>query len=300
MATVHALSLLLILSVACGQGTGAGASAPPVPEPPAAEAAAEHRDLAIEAEALFEQRGERDKLEQAIAAWERAVELDPSDWHSRAWLARAYQFLGDAYYDGQAPAERMRVFQAGVEHARAGIEVQSARARELLSNGVDIENAVETLDRTAAPLVYWYAAALGSFADAAGRMEGLEQKDRILALIGWVHERATEFHFYGADRFLGAYHAVVPAMFGGDLDKSAQYFRTAIAGDPRYPGNYYLMARFYAPAAGDEAMWRDYLTRVAALAPCAEDGPLPCVVPGWEPEAVLDRRRAAKRMARGF
>ncbi|HUH03929.1 MAG TPA: TRAP transporter TatT component family protein [Kofleriaceae bacterium] len=291
--------LSLLVLAACGQGIGGGASVP-TPAPPTGEVEAQRQDLATEAEQLFRERGDRAKLEQAIARWEQAVTLDPSDWHSRAWLARAYQFLGDAYYDGAAVSERARVFQAGIAHARAGIEALSPRVRELLANGVDISDAIDALDHSAAPLVYWYAADLGSYADAAGRIEGLQQKDRILALIDWVHERAPDFHFYGADRFLGSYYAVVPAMFGGDLARSEQHFRSAIKGDPRYPGNYYLMARFWAPAAGDEALWHDYLGRVASLEPCAEGGPLPCVVPGWEPEAMLDRRRAGKRVSRGF
>ncbi len=282
------IAILVTLLSACGAPPPGVSVAPATPE-----AQAKARDLAGQASALFEQRRDPQALRQAIDLWEQALAQDPGDVTSAVMVARALQLLGEGFLQRAPADQRVALYERGYTSAQRALEATSPRFAELIGQGVAIETAADALEPTAAPLVYWYAMDLGSYARAKGSVEGLKQKDRLVALMTWVHDRDPRYHFYGADRFFGAYYAAVPEAFGGSLDKSRSHFQAAIDGAPQYTGTYLLMAAFYATRASDRPLFDRLLGQVEEAAPCADGGQVPCVIPGWEPETEIDQKRAA-------
>jgi len=267
------------------------------------EALAKAKDLAGQAQSLFQQRRDPQALRQAIDLWEQALAQDPSDVTSAVMVARALQLLGEGFLHRQPADQRVALYQRGTDATLRALEAISPRFAQLIGQGVAIETAVDALQSTAAPLVYWYAMDLGSYARAKGAVEGLKQKDRLVALMSWVHDRDPRYHFNGADRFFGAFYAAVPEAFGGSLQKSRAHFQAALDGAPQYTGTYLLMAAFYATRASDRPLFDRLLGQVESAGPCKANGQVPCVIPGWEPETEIDQKRAAvleQRAARLF
>ncbi len=257
------------------------------------EAQAKAKDLASQAAALFAERRDPQALRQAVDLWEQALAQDPGDVTSAVMVARSLQLLGEGFLQREPAEQRTPLYERGQQAALRALEATSPRFAELIGQGVAIETAVDALQPTAAPLVYWYAMDLGSYARAKGAVEGLKQKDRLVTLMTWVRDRDPRYHFYGADRFFGAYYAAVPEAFGGSLDKSRAHFQAAIDGAPEYTGTYLLMAAFYATKASDRPLFDRLLGQVESAQPCKASGQVPCVIPGWEPETEIDQQRAA-------
>lgn len=283
-------ALATTIAVACGanpKGLGQKINR----TPPAADQQTAAKAAADAGNAAWDARADEAKLREAIAKWEEAVKLNPTDHEIYAKLARGYYLLADGYlfFDESKRAEFLATYEKGLTIAAQGMAALSTDFEKRMHAGTKIEDAAMVLGAEAVPLMYWYATNLGKWAKAQNSMPTLlKHKDRIFKIMSRVYELNPEY-FHGApDRYFGAYYAVAPAFAGGDLAKSNDYFQKALQREPKYLATYVLIAENYAPKVQDRALYERHLKFVLEA---PED-----LLPDLMPEARVEKRKAEKLM----
>jgi tetratricopeptide (TPR) repeat protein len=238
-----ALTLSLALAVACG-GKNPGTYETLAKDTGATSSEGD----AAAAEALWEQRAEPAKLQEAIAAYEAIAEANPSDRETLARVARGWYFLADAYTEpGDLQLER---YQKAIEWGKRCMAINEGFATRI-EDGDKEKDAAESLTVDDVPCTYWTASALGKWAKASGIAKSIKHLPTVKAYVGRVEELQPDYFFHGPARYWGAFYSVVPSFAGRDLEKSAEYFEKTLAGSPGYLGSYVLRAENLAVAAQD-------------------------------------------------
>ncbi len=253
-----------------------------------------------EAQALWQNRLDKNELKKCIDLMERAVKMPASDLtpeqrteklaETYEMLARAYYVFGDSHVrlestdDGDKDEEMMKVFNMGVTAAEKAILLRDpAFAKAVTEKPNKWADAVAKADPKALPALYWYSTNLGKWALLEGIATILSRKDDIKATMEWALQNDPNF-FYGAPyRYFGVYHTKVP-IGGGDPPKSKVAFEKSLAIAPAYLATKVLMAESYAVLAGDRAMFDKLLQEVIAADPNA--------LPEVAPENKLEQMKA--------
>jgi tetratricopeptide (TPR) repeat protein len=279
-------ALALVVAAACGaspQGLAGRINRVPL----SGAQVEQHRQLVAEGDAAWEQRGDRAKLEEAIAKWDAATKIKDDDHDTYTKLATAAYQLADgwlAFTDDNALY--LFTHQRGVAYAERGMAAISTDFEKRRMAGTTAEDAVKVLGRNGVPLMYWYATNVGKWAKAKGFSTVLKNKERIFKIVSRVYELDRDY-FYGApDRYFGAFYAIAPAFAGGDLEKSYQHFQESLKREPKYLATYVLIAELYAPKVQDPAVFDEHLKFVM-------DAPLD-IMPGLEPETAIEKKKATR------
>ncbi len=231
-------------------------------------------------------RADEASLRGAISRWDSAVKAKPSDYETYAKLSRACYLLADGFlaFDPTKDNEFMVTHERGVAYAELGLTAISPRFAKLREQGVKIEDAIDVLDRSAIPLLYWWDVNLGKWARLKGMTTMLQHKDRIFKVMTKVYETDPDY-FYGApDRYFGGYFAVAPTFAGGDVAKSRVYFDNSLKKGYNYLATHNLVAEYLAPKLQDKALFEREIKFVL-------DTPAE-TIPELVPEQNIEKKKA--------
>lgn len=213
------------------------------------------------ADALWNERGDAEKLKQSIAAYEQLAAADPNDADALTHVVRGYYFLADGHLAD--PAEKLAAYDASVLWGKRCLAT-NAEFKSLLEKGDETEgSAARVLTVREADCLYWTSAALGKWAKAQGIAVLLANKDTVKLWMERVEQLVGPEYFYGAtSRYWGAYFAALPSFAGQDLNKSLEYFDKAIAVNPGHFGNHVLKAEYWAVKTQNRAAFESELNLV--------------------------------------
>ncbi len=296
-------SLVLVLASVFAFGCGAGSSGTEVKKierkEPVGAQVSEHQKLVTEGDALWAQRADRAKLEQAIAKWEAALKIKDSDWRTYAKLAQAVYLHTDGYIAFEKnDAAYLAGHKRGLDLAMRGLMAQSAQFEKLMNSGSKVEVAADVIERDGVPLLYWYATNLGKWAKKKGFKEIVTQKDVIRKVVQRVYDLDPNYYHGAADRYFGAFFSVAPAFAGGDIAKSLKHFDESKKKASYYLGTYLLQAELYTPKKRDPAMFTNLLQQVIAAKPCDASSRGPCIQKGLEAESAIEIKKAQDLLKR--
>ncbi len=242
--------------------------------------------LLEKADALWEQRGEQAKLEEAIRAYEDVISVDPENLEVLTKLSRAYYLLADGYLEGGDVEKQLETYNKGAQYGERAMALDP-EFKKRVESGVKVEDAISVLDSKYIGAIYWSASNLGKWAKKKGFLTLLKYKDKARKMVQRVLEM-DEKYFYGAPhRYFGAYYALAPSFAGGDLKKSEEHFKKSLEIEPNYIGTWVLKADTLDVKLQDKELYRKDLEK--ALSIPAES--LPEIIP---------EQNAEKRKARLF
>jgi tetratricopeptide (TPR) repeat protein len=217
-------------------------------------------------------------VDQAVAAYERAVREQPDRLEGYWKLARALHYKGE--YATQSREGKQVVFDRGREMAEAGLDRLARRVggREKLEAMTPAQAAKAVAGSPdAPPLFLWAAAHWGLWGDVFGRMaaarQGVGDKVRRYAeiLVG-LDERYEDA---AGHRILGRLHTLapkIPFVTGWvDRGKAIAELRRAVALGPDNLDNHLFLAEAlleHQPEKAAEA--REILRRLTARRPAPE------------------------------
>lgn len=275
------IAALLVMSAAC---VSAGRQAAWTREPTQTTGSAlDAAASSASGDALWAQRGERVRLEAAIAAWEAALEGAPNDAELLLKIGRGYYFLAEAHLRADQE-KQFEAYTKGVDFTERALLATSPEFERRVKAGESEIEAVSSVALEGVPAMYWYASNLGKFARAKGFTTTLFWKDRIKAYMERCLALDPTYFHGGPDRYFGAFYAVAPTFAGGDLNKSEQHFQKSIELAPDYIATKVLMAENLAVKRQDRALYERLLNEVLA----APDD----LIPGLEPEARVEKDKA--------
>jgi tetratricopeptide (TPR) repeat protein len=238
------------------------------------------------AEELWQQRGDLDKLKQAIAAYEKLAEINPNDRFILARVTRGWYFLADAWTDD--PAVQIETYLTSIEWGKRCMAINQEFAAQV-NAGTKEKDAVSALTKDDIECTYWTASALGKWAKASGIAKSIKHLGTVKAYVGRVEELDPTYFHHAPARYWGAYYSVIPSFAGRDLEKSRAYFEDTLKGSPGYLGSRVLRAENLAVGLQDVKMFDDDLKYVVEFDVST--------VPELQPENAREQVKAKKILA---
>lgn len=221
--------------------------------------AATTAELIAQGDALYAQRADLAKAQEAAKLYAQALTQDPKS-EAAAWkLSRTWYWVGSHL----PKAQKLAVFQKGVDAAKQAIAINPKSL----------------------PGHYWLGVNYGVYGSAKGIMESLSLVDPIKKEMATVIELDPNYEAGGPYRVLGRLYFKLPGLFGGDNEKAIKYLKTAVAKGPqRYLNQIYLAEIYF-----DE----DKMQEATQLLKAVIAGP---VEPGYGPEDAEWKAQAQKML----
>jgi len=213
--------------------------------------------LVEEGNAAWAGRDDEAQVLIAIERWEGALSIDADDPELWVSVARARYFLADCHirFDETREEEFRATYQASTQDAERALVQMSPDFASRMRDGSRIEEAIEVLDESAVPALYWRSSALGKWASAEGFATLLSYKDEIRAVMSFCLEQDEDYYYAGPHRYFGVFFARAPAFAGGDLEQSREHFDTTLRMHTNYFASHVLFAQDYATKAQDRELF---------------------------------------------
>jgi hypothetical protein len=250
----------------------AAPAARPADEAASAAAMAEGRDAYV-------LRGDPARLKDALAAFERARTLRPSDPAPDLALARAHAF--------RTLAEPKEARAASLECARAAERALRRVApgwAERIDRGDDARSAAAAVEAAGAEPLYWVAACGMRLARERGIAAVLAASDELRALMERAAALDETVDAAGPHRALGAWLAALPSAAGGGAAAARRHFDRARALAPDDQLARVREAETWAVLVQDRVLFTGLLDAVRAFDPAK--------APSRAPENAVARREA--------
>lgn len=243
-------------------------------------------DLLHQANVAWDGRNDVSQAEAAVDALKAATDLDPGNADALSNLSHAIYFLADCHYrfDEEKPELHKSTHEEGTKAGERALAAMSPAFAEKMAGGSRIEDALDTLDRSAVPALYWRATNLGRWASLESFATLLSYKDEIRAVLEFCLNEDPLYWYQAADRYFGVFYARAPGFAGGDMKKSAAHYNVAMNANPDYWGNQVSMAEEWAIKEDNKALFEELLNEVRAGDPN--------VIPYIKPENLCEQRKA--------
>lgn len=259
---IRALVLLVLCLSGCGALRSRGAITPPGTDAVAMSA------RLVEAEALWENRGDPIQLAEAWERYRQLHELDPADPVVAARLIGATlqrfelgaekldpRLLTDAEEVGWRCLARGRSTGAGLPSVKRTRAEEARRAfdRSMLRvNDADV------------PCAYELSRVMSYQAHPAGTARWMRDYDTIRRLMEQVRLLEPSVDHYGPARFLASWYARQPFFAGQNLDLSRRLLDEIIEKEPGYLPNRVVLAQEWAVRKPDRALFHEQLSFVVS------------------------------------
>ncbi len=284
----HWVALLCMTAVAVGCGstresawdTSQGAGA--LDEASKAKVA----DLLQKAGAAWDGRNDINQAKAAVDYLTQATEIDPGNADALTNLSHAIYFLSDCHYrfDEDNPELYKSTHEKGTRAGERALGAMSPGFAEKMAAGSRVEDALDALDASAVPALYWRATNLGRWASLESFATLLSYKDEIRSVLEFCLAADPLYWYQAADRYFGVFYARAPSFAGGDMKKSAVHYNIALEANPDYWGNRVSMAEEWAIKEDNRALYEELLNYVLAGDPN--------VIPYIKPENLCEQRKA--------
>jgi hypothetical protein len=254
-------------------------------------ARAQVADLMAQAAAAWANRDDPAQAKAAIDAWSKAAEVDPKNVEALNELTHAIYFYSDCHlrFDEDNPDAYKKSHEDGTRAAERALSALSPAFAEKMAAGELIEDAISVLNASAVPALYWRSSNLGRWAILESFATLLSYKDEIREIMEFCLDNNPLYFYQGPDRYFGVFYAKAPGFAGGDMKKSAAHFNVAIDAHPNYYGTRILMAEEWAIKEDNRPLFEELVNYVLNGDANA--------IPEIKPEALCEKRKAAKLMA---
>lgn len=249
--------------------------------------AANFAQLKTDAEALWAERSDKDKLAEALAKFEKAYEANPRDREVAARLVRGWYFMGDALRTD--PDQKNEAFDKAISWGKRCLAINEDFTARLNKGTEKEEDVVDALGKEDVPCMYWTASATGKWAKLNGILTSLKHLGTVKAYMGRIGELDPGYYYHGPDRYWGAYYSLIPSFSGRDLDKARKHFNVSIAASPDYLGTQVLLADAWAVNSQDRETYKAVLDKVLLADPE--------VIPEIAPENRAEQAKAKQLLA---
>jgi tetratricopeptide (TPR) repeat protein len=192
-----------------------------------------------------------DEVDQAVVLLKNLhVEL-PRDVEVLSQLSNLYIFKGAAY-ESKVSRKRDAYFQA--MHYASAAMMLSPEFRDRIEHGEHIWDAVEVLDDTYLPAMsFWSTALFYQFDECMnklGKPFNLRWVRRSEAVLARAYALDSDWGGGQLNFSYGIYY-LMPAVAGGNMKKSEEYFSKAVEAGPDWLLNRWGRARYFYKKTGD-------------------------------------------------
>lgn len=250
-----------LLLAACGKSPAAYEAASAPAATATADDGASLEAVLAEGAALFAERVDEAKLKEAMAAYEKALALDPNNRTALLHLTRGWYFHGDTQLSDKDA--KIAVWEKAIAYGKRCLALNPTFAQRVQNEPE--KDAIAAATKDDAPCIYWLASALGKWGRIQGIAKVLGQLPTVKAYISKVEELDPEYFHYGPARYWGAYYS--SSSFTRDDEKSRAYFQASVDGAPYYLPTRGLRAEQFAVMTKDFPLFAEDVKFILAFDP---------------------------------
>jgi tetratricopeptide (TPR) repeat protein len=225
----------------------------------ATAALAQEATLMEQGMAAYEARADASQAKAAVDLFARAAKGDPKSSEAR-WRGAAASYYYGTYTREEAPdAEKMAIFQAGIDLAKEAVALDAK----------DVEAH------------FWLGVLYAVYGEAKGIMKSLALVPDVKKEMQTCIELDPSVEGWGPDRVLGRMYFKLPFFKGGDNKKSMECLERSLKGAPTNALTaYYLAVTYKSEGKKDKA--RELCKSILTMEPD----------PRWAPEHPWVKRQA--------
>ncbi|MBM4167096.1 MAG: hypothetical protein FJ218_09310 [Ignavibacteria bacterium] len=156
--------------------------------------------------------------------------------------SQGYAGYALGFVEDEEPQRAKDLYLRAKNYAQKILRKKKSFHHELDGSVEDFQTALHQSTNDDVPAIFWTALNWGSYVylDLANP-DAIASLSKIEAMMKFVAEKDSAYYFSGANFFLGALYGSRPAILGGDMNKSKQYFETAL----RINGGKFLLTQIY-------------------------------------------------------
>ncbi|HVN31374.1 MAG TPA: tetratricopeptide repeat protein [Thermoanaerobaculaceae bacterium] len=215
----------------------------------------------VSARAAYDARMEPAQASAAVDLFRKAASEDPASYEARWEGARAAYFYGTYTKSDAEDAEKMAIFDGGINLAKEAVA--------LSPKGVEGH--------------FWLGVLYGVYGEAKGVFKSLKLVPLIKQEMQTCLEIDPSVEGWGPDRVLGRMYYKLPFFKGGDNKKSIAYLEKSLAGAPTDALTRLYLAETYR-SEGKKAEAVQQLREIVSMTPN----------PRWAPEHPWIKAQAEK------
>ena len=153
---------------------------------------------------------------------------DPDNVALRLYAAQGFYGYSYGFVDYEDSERAQQLYRRCYHHAQTALEIAGLDIDPATAYPNDLQNAVARLGQGEVPAMFWAASCLGKWIDLnRNDPAGIAGLSSAAVLMERVLELDETFYYGGAHMFFGVYYGGRAPMFGGDFDRSEQYFQRA-------------------------------------------------------------------------
>jgi hypothetical protein len=205
--------------------------------------------------------------EQAIAGDLKLLDglsrTDPENGKLLLLACQGYTSYALAFAEDSLDRAR-RLYRRAQQYGVRGLVLKGIPDTIWRSSETAVLKALDGLSKEDVPLVFWTVNAWGSAANLErDNPESIADLPLVNTMMGWVRDQDSTFFYGGPLLYFGTYYGSLPALLGGNVELSKQYFDRAVAAsNGRFLMTLVFYAKTYAVQTQNEALFTELLTRV--------------------------------------
>lgn len=269
---------------------GCASLRPGPPEAPPGGAAGDASAAVASAQALSRDADSEARLDEAIRAWESALEIDPGNNESLVEACQLHILKAAAYTE--STREKRSGYRRGIRYCERAMYT-NGDVRELVARGTPLQEAASAMTRREADaMLFWVTGVSYYFKECMGGLAKLTGYRLILKTETFLSRLAEIDPDYadGAVHFsLGIYYLGLPRFAGGDDERSRELLERAAEVGPESLLVRWGRAKYFYVETRDRDGFESDLRWVLARDPRTPSNPYP-----WN---VYFQRDAARLLA---
>ncbi len=249
---------------------GCSGAAPKLPTGGAGPAGGKAAEWIKKGDEAWQTRHLEPKLREALDAYVKAWQVEPSSRHALEMLSQSQFYLGERFLDD--PDKKEEAHANGLQYAMLAL-LENPKIRERMDFLADknssplakrkhVGDCVEFAGKEDMAALYWLGVNWGRWGELRGIVRQTMDIPKIFAVMNKTLELDPTYHGGGPHRFFGAYYEAIPAMSGKDLEKSQDHFEKALQVAPKFLSNKVLYAQYYGVGADQEELYDRMLKEV--------------------------------------
>jgi hypothetical protein len=197
---------------------------------------------------------------------ETFIAIDPKNEKLLLFASMGYGSYALGYLEDTLPQRASNIYWRGKEYGMRILREKSQFKETEKSDLESFEKSLKAFSKNDVPYIFWTAYNWGNYINLnLSDPETISEFSKVNAMMQFVLDNDETYYYGAAHLYFGTTLSKMPAVLGGNVQKSKEHFDKCIAINK---GNFLMVyvyyARMYAVAMQDEELFTELLNKVIA------------------------------------
>ncbi len=192
------------------------------------------------------------------------LKTKPNDEHLLLLASQGYAGFALGFVEDENKERAKELYLRSKNYAQKILLQQESFRKGFEGTVEELQSALKTSPKENIPAIFWTALSWGSSAQLdLTNPDAIAAIPKIEMMMKFVAENDSAYYFSGANFFLGALYGSRAKMFGGDPEKSQQYFEKALRiNEGKFLLTQIYYAKYYCVQTQNQELFEQLLTTV--------------------------------------